>query len=100
MACAGNLGNAGRKFRGRALPAGIVVRQDELAAALSGEQPVEQGGARIADVQRPVGDGEKRTIGEEAIAINRAPRAWSRPPACVADRRRQPPARPDRGTRW
>ena len=47
----------------RARDVGVVEAQDESSAVPAREQRVEQRGARIADVERPVGDGAKRTIG-------------------------------------
>jgi hypothetical protein len=44
-------------FLRRAGGIGIVIAQHELAAGLAGHQPVENGGARIADVDAPCGRG-------------------------------------------
>ena len=50
-----------RVFLGRARAVGIVETQDELAAGLQREQPIEQCRTGVAMWILPVGDGAKRT---------------------------------------
>ena len=48
------------RFLGRAGPVGVLDPQQELAAVAAGEQPVEQGGARAADMKESGREGAKR----------------------------------------
>ena len=57
-----------RRLGGRAHPVGVLDAQPETAAMMAGEEPVEQGGARPADMQKP---GRRR---READGGGHAPR--------------------------
>jgi hypothetical protein len=47
---------------------GVVEAQNEPPGPAPGEQPVQQRGAGVADVDAPVGEGAQRTIGVEDIS--------------------------------
>jgi hypothetical protein len=55
-------------FRLRTLEISIVEAQNERSIAALGEQPVEQRGAGVADMDDPVGEGANRTTGGRAIS--------------------------------
>jgi hypothetical protein len=55
-------------FGARAREIGVVEAQNEPPGPAPGEQPVQQRGAGVADVDAPVGEGAQRTIGVEDIS--------------------------------